>query len=104
MPVLSGKGMNSSVSPGTGSNRPAFQSAFAGAIRSGRDDTKFHQMCRGPSIVSPPMTTKRAASLSVLLTVNASFGRNTNNCPDGTLTRTRVEQPGLELVEFLARP
>jgi len=31
-----------SVSPGTLSNRAAFQSAFACSIRSGREDTKFH--------------------------------------------------------------
>lgn len=39
----SGSGMNS-VSPGTVSKRPAFQSALACSIRSRREDTKFHQM------------------------------------------------------------
>jgi hypothetical protein len=59
--------MNSSASPGTVSKRPAFQSALACSIRSGRDETKFHQMWRGPSIVSPPTSTIRADTVSALL-------------------------------------
>src|SRR3954447_21617349 len=43
----SGSGMNS-VSPGTLSNRAAFQSAFACSIRSGREDTNFHQYMARP--------------------------------------------------------
>ena len=42
--------MNSAVSPGTMSKRPAFQSALAASMRSLREETKFHQMWRGPSI------------------------------------------------------
>ena len=40
--------MNSS-SPGTRAKRPARQSAFACAIRSGRALTKFHSRWRGPT-------------------------------------------------------
>src|SRR3954467_1781338 len=57
----SGSGMNS-LSPGTLSNRAAFQSALACSIRSIREETKFHQMWRGPSIGSPPSIMKRAAA------------------------------------------
>ena len=39
----SGSGMNS-VSSGTASKRPAFQSCLACSIRSFEEDTKFHQM------------------------------------------------------------
>ena len=49
-----------SVSPDKLSKRPAFQSAFAISIRSFELDTKFHQICRGPSIGSPPNNIRRA--------------------------------------------
>jgi hypothetical protein len=39
----SGSGMNS-VSRGTGSKRPVFQSSLACSIRCLLEDTKFHQM------------------------------------------------------------
>ena len=52
----SGSGMNSWLSSGGSDIRPAFQSAFACSIRSCRDDTRFHQMKRGP------MLRRRAAS------------------------------------------
>src|SRR6185436_20478024 len=55
---LSGSGMNSISSPGTFSKWPAFQSALACSMRSLRDETKFHQMWRGPSIGAPPRMTK----------------------------------------------
>jgi len=42
-----------SVSPGTASNLAIFQSALACSMRSLLEDTKFHQMCRGPSMGSP---------------------------------------------------
>ena len=56
----SGNGMNS-ASPATRSKRPARQSDLACSIRSRRLETKFHQTCRGPSIGSPPSTSKRVA-------------------------------------------
>src|SRR5215210_8847339 len=56
----SGSGMNSR-SPGTLANRAAFHSALACSIRSMREETKFHQMWRGPSIGSPPSIMKRAS-------------------------------------------
>ena len=58
----SGSGMNSFSSPGTVSKRPSFQSAFACSIRSLRDETKFHQMWRGPSIAAPPTSAMRAST------------------------------------------
>jgi hypothetical protein len=64
--------MNSSASPGTVSKRPAFQSAFACSIRLGREETKFHQMWRGPSMVSPPTNAIRVDLFSALRTVIAS--------------------------------
>ena len=39
-----GRGMNSSASPGTVSKHPRAHSSLACSIRSGREDTKFHQM------------------------------------------------------------
>src|SRR5262249_9287388 len=56
----SGSGMNS-VSPGTGLNRPLFQSSLACSIRSRRDETKFHQIYRGPSSAAPPRNIRRAS-------------------------------------------
>ena len=46
--------MNSISSPGTLPKWPAFHSALACSIRSLREETKFHQMWRGPSIGAPP--------------------------------------------------
>ena len=57
----SGSGMNS-LSPGTLAKRPSFQSALAFSMRSFDDDTKFHQMCRGPSIGAPPSSISLAPS------------------------------------------
>src|SRR5215475_4349309 len=54
----SGSGMNS-VSPGTGVKRPVFQSCFACSMRSFDEETKFHQMCRGPSSAVPPRNIMR---------------------------------------------
>src|SRR5262249_33978906 len=70
----SGRGMNS-WSPGTVSKRPARQSAFAWSIRSFREETKFHQIKRGPSIGSPPSIRKRASERARM--VMRSPGRNT---------------------------
>src|SRR4029077_787424 len=56
LPVVaqrSGSGMNSG-SPGTLAKRFSLQSAFAFSMRSLLEDTKFHQMWRGPSIGAPP--------------------------------------------------
>ena len=64
--VTTGSGMNS-VSPGTAGNRPSFQSALACSIRSFELETKFHQMCRGPSIGSPPRTISRASEIALYL-------------------------------------
>ena len=47
---FAGSGMNSISSPGTLPKWPAVHSALACSMRSLRDDTKFHQMWRGPSI------------------------------------------------------
>src|SRR5258706_134389 len=51
-----------SVSPGTPAKRPAFQSALASSMRSLREETKFHQIWRGPSSTAPPSSTMRAAA------------------------------------------
>ena len=56
--AYSGSGMNSLSSPGTVSKRASFQSAFACSMRSLREDTKFHQMWRGPSMAAPPRRTR----------------------------------------------
>ena len=55
----SGSGMNS-VSSGTLAKRPVFQSSLACSIRSLLEETKFHQMCRGPSSAVPPRNIMRA--------------------------------------------
>lgn len=52
---ISGNGMKSS-SPGTFSKRPSRQLSFACSIRSRLLLTKFHQICRSPTSVSPPHT------------------------------------------------
>jgi hypothetical protein len=57
----SGSGINS-LSPGTLAKRPAFQSALACSMRALDDDTKFHQMWRGPSMVAPPSSISFAPS------------------------------------------
>ena len=56
--------------------------AFACSIRSGREETKFHQIWRGPSIVSPPTITSRAGSSSALRITIAS-GRSTKTGQTG---------------------
>src|SRR5205085_2802174 len=61
----SGRGMNSLSSPGTISKRRAFHSALACSMRSLREETKFHQMWRGPSIAAPPRRTTRAVVAAV---------------------------------------
>ena len=73
----SGRGMNS-VSPGTVSNLAIFQSALACSMRSLLEDTKFHQMCRGPSIGSPPSAINRASVFALM--VMRSPGRKTRSC------------------------
>ena len=80
----SGSGMNSLSSPGTVSKRPAFQSALACSMRSLREETKFHQMCRGPSIAAPPTSTTRASLAAV--TVMASPGRKISSRPGENLS------------------
>lgn len=62
-----------SVSFGTGLKRPCAQSSFACSRRSLLDETKFHQMMRGPSIASPPSSISFAGV--VAFTVMASPGR-----------------------------
>ena len=69
-----------SVSPGTKSKRPAFQSALAWSMRSLREETKFHQMWRGPSMAAPPTTASRAGETAV--TVMWSPGLKTSRRPD----------------------
>ncbi len=68
-----------SASFGTVSNRPWRQSSLAWAIRSGREETKFHHRWRGPSIGSPPSTMKR--DFSVARTLIRSPGRKTRSWP-----------------------
>ena len=75
----SGKGMNSLSSPGTLSKRPSFQSALACSMRSLREETKFHQMWRGPSIAAPPSSVSRASLTAV--TVIRSPGRKIRSRP-----------------------
>src|SRR5262252_4713079 len=75
----SGSGMNSTSSPGTRSKRAAFQSFLACSMRSLREETKFHQMWRGPSIVAPPSSTKCASPTAV--TVTRSPGRKISRRP-----------------------
>ena len=57
----SGRGMNSTSSPGTLGNRPSFQSRRARAMRSLELETKFQSMCRSPSSGAPPTSTTRVA-------------------------------------------
>src|SRR2546427_376604 len=59
--------------PGTLGNRPDAQSAFACSICSRELETRFHQMCRGPSIVAPPSRSTRA--LPCASTTTACQGR-----------------------------
>ena len=61
-----GSGMNSWLSIGGNAIRPASQSALACSMRSFRDDTKFHQMCRVPS-GSPPSSMRRDGSTASML-------------------------------------
>src|SRR5258708_37407063 len=70
--VHSGSGMNS-VSLGTCAKRPLFQSALACSIRSLEEETKFHQIWRGPSSASPPRNIIRTGF--ALFTVMRSAGR-----------------------------
>jgi hypothetical protein len=58
----SGSGMNSISSPGTFANRPSLQSRLACSMRSFELETKFHQMCRGPSSGAPPMSARWLSS------------------------------------------
>ena len=58
--------------------RPVMVHVEAG-LRSLDDDTKFHQICRGPSIGSPPRSIIRAAFRARM--AMASPGRNTSNWP-----------------------
>src|SRR4029077_2931626 len=60
----SGSGMNS-CSLGTCAKRPLFQSALACSIRSLLEETKFHQMWRGPSSASPPRNIIRVGWIAV---------------------------------------
>src|SRR6516164_3283652 len=48
--------------PGTFGNLPSFQSRLACSILALELETKFHQMCRSPSIGAPPMSTMRASA------------------------------------------
>jgi hypothetical protein len=43
-------GMNSASSPGTLRKRPSCRLRLASSLRGFEPETKFHQMCRGPSI------------------------------------------------------
>src|SRR6185312_7774176 len=72
----SGSGMNS-CSCGTGAKRPDFQSCFACSIRSLLEETKFHQMWRGPSSASPPRSIMRVGL--IVFTVMRSPGRKTRS-------------------------
>src|SRR5581483_5968367 len=61
----SGSGMNSG-SPGTLAKRPSFQSALARSMRSFEEETKFHQIWRGPSSGAPPSSIRRAPSMPAI--------------------------------------
>src|SRR5690625_6010957 len=50
-------------------------------MRSARDDTKFHQMWRGPSMVSPPMRMTRADCSELLRTHSDAPGRASSSRP-----------------------
>src|SRR4029077_4640773 len=80
----SGSGINSLSSPGTVSKRASFQSALACSMRSLRDETKFHQMWRGPSMLAPPSSTTRASFTAV--SEMGSPGRNTSRRPAANLS------------------
>ena len=58
----SGSGMNSASSPGTLGKSPSCQLRLASSIRAFELETKFHQMCRWPSIGAPPRSTMRASA------------------------------------------
>ena len=49
-----------------------------------RDDTKFHQMWRGPSMGAPPTITTCASVTA--FTVNLSPGLNTRSCPGANVS------------------
>ena len=76
--------MNSISSPGTLPKWPAVHSALACSMRSLRDETKFHQMWRGPSIGAPPTMTKCVSVAAVMVTL--SPGLNTSSRPGSNLS------------------
>src|SRR6185312_5872293 len=90
--------MNSISSPGTLPKWPAFHSALACSMRSLRDDTKFHQMWRGPSIGAPPTMTK-CASLAALEFVAGDVERAADHVNRALLVAgtERDRRSGLEM-------
>src|ERR1700722_18546342 len=68
-----GRGMNSFSSPGIRPNLPSFHSCLARSMRSLEDETKFHQIWRGPSSGAPPNNIARAgASANMEITSSLS--------------------------------
>ena len=70
--------------------RPSFQSALACSMRSLREETKFHQMKRCPSSLSPPIITKCTAALALIRVAALSgtsgrpkWSKNTNRPTGG---------------------
>ena len=71
--------MNSIGSPGDGVKATSLPVPAAARMRSRRDETKFHQIWRGPSIGSPPSISASLARAARI--VMRSPGRNTSRLP-----------------------
>ena len=83
--------------------RCAVQSSFARSIRSRRDDTKFHQMNRGPSSGAPPTTTKRPPRGAP--TCAGAPGASTASTGNNTTTATALPtlDPYLVVAGYIVR-
>jgi hypothetical protein len=87
----SGPGINTLSSPDTIEKRRTFHSAIACSIRSLREETKFHQMCRGPSIAAPSRTMTCAFVMALIVT--RSPGRKTNSCCGQNRSAEKTTRP-----------
>src|SRR3569832_112524 len=66
----SGRGMNSSSTPGIFPNKPALHSDFATSMRFFEDETKFHHIWRGPSSGAPPNSITRLGASANKVTIS----------------------------------
>ena len=74
----SGRGMNSTSSPGILAKRPFLQSSLARSMRSRELETKFHQTCRSPSSGAPPTSITRVGLAAS--SVDGRAGRGAPPC------------------------